>query len=1283
MAPAAASVSSASYARSHSSRELQSTPSFKSRPPLPLNSPSLNKELPRLPSFGSFEFPSFDSIGNLDTKLSLPGAASPKLDSSPVIIPAITKTSNTDAEQPSGRFKLGRSRSKTTLPSFGSFEFPSFDSIGDLDTKLSLPGAASPKLDSSPVIIPAITKISNTDAEQPSGRFKLGLSRSKTTIALPKSWLPSFKSNKEEYAQSVRHLEPPSPSDGVMARHPSLKERGQSATDSFANFARRSWISRTPSPKIATPLAADNASDKTPKAAPKTASSKPQPTAQNRAPEPTSQLQHEAEPQKFAPATSSKAAAYFSRVKPKPPTLVTAVQDWGADSDSCASSAASLSQTGPQSVASRTSQSTSSDSNATPITDDSSNEMTPQVRDSLWSSFKSLELEFKSFTLKQMAQRIIQIQTILLPFLRATMHHSSTKKLRPEDIDRRAVILSKWWNAILDMLDSQANQPIPGVDRPILLEAATMMMMRPEWRRATTAFQALVDRSPTEKVRSRSWTTSSFESRDSMMLDENAEHSVRTMFVANLVRQMSLVVEKMSLRHAPLTLVNFAGKTCAYAFFFAPGVADILLRLWGLTPELIRRAADEFGLPRCDNGDSEDIAAFFPPRLGPYGWNSSRGAWNNLKQIPKMSVLVARIPWTGPWVSRWKGRDTDLFFIFCKYFHVLTDQFLLPDLPMAFKARAPAFVLVQAQLLSIIDSTIHRHAALGQAYNPLLADSFPEADASAMAMPMPPSNLMKGMAENRLVALLKDFLLDDFPEFASAKATFAETFSALLRAATQRTSKFNNAACFTLCDFLEEILVIYDKYETKEDVASYIDWTFWIEVFKRVMSSMNTMSEVRALSFLFTIWNVAAKEPSRKAELCFNWLLTEDTFNSLFNNWCPMVRAYYHRLLCWRICRYDGAASDVDIAVFRLATQRLTSVWGHYLYLRETADQTGRARPSSTPMSPTVGKRFIIIRQEVHAPQPGLFMGLDTFARSPSGTDIAAMGDYFDSNQQSKSGDSKKRWSLLGKVLSFTNVSTAAETANPAGLPKNNSFDGGLQMARRETAEARSRPSTRSSTNSQKMFQIGGSSAASDTESRSSSPLLDEPGFIFKFILAWQQQQWPNRERILSLPQLPGPAQHRLSSPEGTGRPVQLEALRQVSSSSQSGLVDRARNATPLSSPVEDNMRRLSLAEPLQHLGDGPIMRTGVSSPSDESDDATRTATPNTGYQILEETRPSKPAGVFVRNAVYSGQALAEWTQVVNECNSFVDRRTDEGIDRLRDMEVPLLNVEGFRKLGG
>ena len=58
--------------------------------------------------------------------------------------------------------------------------------------------------------------------------------------------------------------------------------------------------------------------------------------------------------------------------------------------------------------------------------------------------------------------------------------------------------------------------------------------------------------------------------------------------------------------------------------------------------------------------------------------------------------------------------------------------------------------------------------------------------------------------------------------------------------------------------------------------------------------------------------------------------------------------------------------------------------------------------------------------------------------------------------------------------------------------------------------------------------------------------------------------------------------------------------------------------------------------------------------------------------------RAERPAGVFAGGAVYAGRALAEWAMVVGECNSFVDRRRDEGVLGLSDVEVPTLGVEGL-----
>ncbi|MBE3044106.1 hypothetical protein IMZ48_16350, partial [Candidatus Bathyarchaeota archaeon] len=49
---------------------------------------------------------------------------------------------------------------------------------------------------------------------------------------------------------------------------------------------------------------------------------------------------------------------------------------------------------------------------------------------------------------------------------------------------------------------------------------------------------------------------------------------------------------------------------------------------------------------------------------------------------------------------------------------------------------------------------------------------------------------------------------------------------------------------------------------------------------------------------------------------------------------------------------------------------------------------------------------------------------------------------------------------------------------------------------------------------------------------------------------------------------------------------------------------------------------------------------------------------------------------------VYAGRALAEWSIVVHECNTFSDRRREEGVLGLADMEVPMLSLENYRRIG-
>ena len=622
------------------------------------------------------------------------------------------------------------------------------------------------------------------------------------------------------------------------------------------------------------------------------------------------------DPERTPSKSLSRASTYISKINQRPSTVFGKLARSSDSDTSRGSSSTSLAI--PTTSTDTTTSNPTSISDANSSTDSSSVDMSTRggERDPQLSVFRNLELEVGMLEARPTppSLRMHAVKTILLPFLQQPADPESTRSLQSEDVERRAIILNKWWIMLLDQLGGLGIVPAPLADRMSLFDALTLLMMRPEWRQMTSYFQPLAERSPTERVRRRSRDQSDSSSPTSIDSVDSIEQNIRTLFISNLVRQMELVVLKMSQRQARAGLVNFCGKACAYAFFFAPGVAEVLVRLWGLDTLLIQRVADEFGLPRRSNGESEDIVALFPPGLHELGWSSIRHMGTSLRKLPPMTSELANIRWHSHWMPRWRGRDTDLFYIFCKYYHILAEEFMPPGLPLVEKARAPGFVLVHSQILAILDTTVHRQAAL-LAYNtaPPLSDGIHGVDASATAMPGLPADLFRSMSENRLVTLLKDFMSETCAAIAGAKHTYAEAFMALMQAVAKRTSQFNYNACHTLCDFLEETLMVYDNVEIGDPSTRYVDWPFWFKVCRLISESHNSMSEMRVLCLVYTIWDAIARVPKRKEALCMDWLLSEQAFYSRFNHWCPLVRSYFMRLLCWRVCRDTGSSNDVDV----------------------------------------------------------------------------------------------------------------------------------------------------------------------------------------------------------------------------------------------------------------------------------------------------------------------------------------------------------------------------------
>lgn len=401
----------------------------------------------------------------------------------------------------------------------------------------------------------------------------------------------------------------------------------------------------------------------------------------------------------------------------------------------------------------------------------------------------------------------------------------------------------------------------------------------------------------------------------------------------------------------------------------------------------------------------------------------------------------------------------------------------------------------------------------------------------------------------------------------------------------------------------------------------------------------------------------------------------------------------------------------------------------------------------------------MIIRTETTPPQTGLLQtGFDTMNSTFGGHEVSGIASSGSNESSSDAPNStadttvKKRWSIFGKMLSFGSASTpggSAAGADPAGRNGSSSNDD-LEAVRRATAASRAGPlpppppPKGSSTSTP-------SPVESDASSTGSAPVYDAAQFVFKFTLGalpWN----PNadmsdaattmlstlpRERPLTRPRLPAPAQARVSArAASTGGGSRSESPpppspgmpppeRMYSGTSQRGLVTEARNAAPLEDDDDDDddgdggddgmeryydpaevpgattsdfilslpeIKRVSSPESTKEASslhspvsddDSKNKNKSKSKKNDNHNDRLGVPLPRGRPEVEPQVvRPIQPVGIFRDRATYSGRALAEWNIVVHECNSFIDRRRDEGVCGLKEVEVPSLGLENLRRMG-
>ncbi|KAF2843179.1 DUF1765-domain-containing protein [Patellaria atrata CBS 101060] len=677
-------------------------------------------------------------------------------------------------------------------------------------------------------------------------------------------------------------------------------------------------------------------------------------------------------------------------------------------------------------------------------------------RDDLWTVFRNLDSEYHKFQNKTtIALKASIVRTALLPFLKGYRVHPSNKQLRPEDLDRRINILNRWWTGLLDMLHGKNNQSLTGTDRPAVLDAIIGIMERLEWRHAPSPFSPLSERSKSQSIPS-SISSTSVSSSSSDFLIESVHHNVRNTFIQNLLGQMAFVIEKMSLRTTPASVVAFCGKTCAYAFFFCPGVAEILVRLWNPSMNTMRRITEEAGLARNAKPSTThpNILPAFPSHLHRLRFGSLLQLSRELRKPSQLPLGTNDFDWRGPWVKRWCGRETDLFYVFVKHYHILAMEFLPEDASKIERLCVPGLVIVHAQILENLDATIHRSTTSSQrpeeptqgpatiTFDDVLTDP----DTSASALAVLPANAIRLMAENRIIMSIRDYLSGRGSKYLLGRHVFAQAFSDIMKACAKNTSIYDFNACSLLCDFLEEALVILVRYEfTLTTEQPVLDWPFWLSVFQRLAESENTLTEIRLYSFLYSNWPMLIQDPTRRSSLCLDFLLDPQFFQSRFNHWCPMVRAYYMRLLCWRVARLDGDGSSVELEILQRLASQLSVVWSHYLFLMQEAQSDQKGFPSSIPCPPAPNRRLLIIRTDgIPSPNNNVFFSdsMDSSQKnlmtsSEVSLDSRPWSSHSDSSDSSDvpTDTKSKKWNILRALIGPIKPAVKSPSSSPGSSP--------------------------------------------------------------------------------------------------------------------------------------------------------------------------------------------------------------------------------------------------------
>ncbi|KAK9468230.1 hypothetical protein V1512DRAFT_274484 [Lipomyces arxii] len=527
---------------------------------------------------------------------------------------------------------------------------------------------------------------------------------------------------------------------------------------------------------------------------------------------------------------------------------------------------------------------------------------------SLWSEeFRILVSDYQKFSTRQAAYRANILRTGILPFLRTRQGELTSATVSITELDRRIQILHTWWVALLTALRDRPPHAVAITDRAAYFEAVFGILARAEWHipqiRLTSAAQYQSDLNDTLKY----------------------------------------ALSRLELKPVSISTSVFAGAVLAHAFFYSPGVAPALLYLLRPRRRDVLRVSSHIGLSPTEYKALTDTAkTVFPPHLAPLVGVLFEDSITRKPDVP--AALEDEL--YGAWVRRfWGSQDNDVFASFLKQYYLILSGFIGPVAtvcectPDEAIMAMPGIMIFHAAVLAVFDKFVGHDRDL----QVRLLDG--EVNVNSTVFRANNMRSAKQASQMRILLAFKE-MLNSRSVAASYSSTYVRFFeSSILHATAKQTSVYDATACVGLCDVSDSTLSVLAGMSRHDD----LNWVFWRDICKRMLDSRSCMNELRAFAFLYSFWGHFAKD-----DRAVDWILSDEVFNEYFHHWAPLVRAYYMRLLCWRVIRRPTPMWEVAKDSLRL---RMFSL--HAALRKWVAN--GRS-VECTPSSPMPGRRLAIVQ---------------------------------------------------------------------------------------------------------------------------------------------------------------------------------------------------------------------------------------------------------------------------------------------------------------------------------